>query len=176
MVHRIGPALALAAVALAASLAACGSSSSSSTSTQTTTVTESNGTTTSSTATNPTTTTGSAVTTKSLQSFLLPSKNIGCTVVEQEARCDISQRSWKPPPRPANCHLDYGQGIEVGTGSARVVCAGDTAMIPGAPILAYNQNSKKGPFLCESRTAGVTCTNQDTGHGFFLSRQSYKLF
>jgi hypothetical protein len=91
-------------------------------------------------------------------------------------RCDIKQRDWNPPPRPATCQLDFGQGLQIGGGRASLVCAGDTTLNPSAPTLAYGQSSRRGPFLCRSASAGVTCTNQSSGHGFFLSRQRYYTF
>jgi hypothetical protein len=110
--------------------------------------------------------------------FLSPSGNIGCVIAGGVARCDIAHRTWSPPARPASCstEVDYGQGLEVGSGRASVVCAGDTAMIPGSPRLSYGTASLVEGFLCLSRTSGMRCTNRSTGHGFFISIQSYLLF
>src|SRR5882724_6041080 len=49
--------------------------------------------------------------------FETPSHNIGCYVSAHDARCDIRERDWSPPPEPRSCKkigLDYGQGIVVG--------------------------------------------------------------
>jgi hypothetical protein len=111
--------------------------------------------------------------------FESPSRNIGCAVLEGQARCDIRVRSWTPPPRPRSCPnvVDFGQGLEVTfRGPARLVCAGDTAMNPQAPILPYGQATVVGPLRCASATTGVTCRSTSTGHGFFISRQRYRLF
>jgi hypothetical protein len=111
-------------------------------------------------------------------SFSSPTGNIGCVVFDKpdtvEARCDISQKRWQPPPKPADCQLAYGQGIALGD-TAAVVCAGDTAL--GAPKqLSYGSAVKVGRFLCTSREAGMTCENTQTGHGFELSQESYRIF
>ena len=110
--------------------------------------------------------------------FSTPSENIACHVSRKAVRCDIRERTWKPPPKPASCKeigLDWGQGIAVGTDRAEFVCAGDTTL--GAPtILAYGQNSRRGDFRCHSGRRGITCSNAANGHGFFLSRQSYRIF
>src|SRR5947207_2725662 len=45
--------------------------------------------------------------------FLSPSKNIGCSLSDSGARCDISDRTWSPPPKPAGCDVDFGQGVTV---------------------------------------------------------------
>ena len=63
-----------------------------------------------------------------LVGFTSPSGNVGCIVDSAYVRCDISERDWTPPPRPADCEFDYGQGISLSGGeTAAFVCAGDTA-------------------------------------------------
>jgi hypothetical protein len=114
-----------------------------------------------------------------LTTFESPSRNIGCVVLDGTARCDINHRDWSPPPHPSSCsnEVDFGQGLVVsGSGPAQFVCAGDTAMDPSAPKLAYGSESVEGSFKCASATTGMTCTNTDTGHGFFISIQSYRMF
>jgi hypothetical protein len=64
----------------------------------------------------------------------------------------------------------------VGTGPGHLVCAGDTAIIPSARKLAYGTASDVGSFRCVSATSGMTCTNNASGHGFFISIQSYRVF
>jgi hypothetical protein len=113
-----------------------------------------------------------------LETFRSPSGNIGCGLYEGGARCDIRKRDWSPPPRPAKCpeQVDYGQGIEVThRGEATFVCAGDTALDPSSSALSYGTASEVGGAECISRKNGVTCVNQ-SGHGFFLSVQSYQVF
>lgn len=94
-----------------------------------------------------------------------------------EARCDIKSRSWSPPPRPASCPLDYGQGLSVSTrGHGHFVCAGDTTLNPSGPVLPYGSDSRIGNLTCASRTAGMTCRSAASGHGFFLSRGTFRTF
>jgi Family of unknown function (DUF6636) len=93
------------------------------------------------------------------------------------ARCDIGNRDWTTPPKPANCHLDYGNGMQVGTsGVGTLTCAGDTALNPKATPLPYGDASKAGSMVCVSASTGMTCTNTADGHGFTISIQSYKAF
>jgi hypothetical protein len=111
--------------------------------------------------------------------FESPSRNIGCVILDGVARCDIVHRSWSPPPRPASCPnvVDFGQGLTVSRlGSAGLVCAGDTALDPKAPTLAYGAVDVVGPLHCASAVTGITCHSTLTGHGFFISRQRYSLF
>jgi len=189
----------VAAGALSLILAACGSSttktvtassSSTATSTATSTPASTAGFTTitsppppttasaSTTSTVQTTTSAAPTAIVALATFRSPSANIGCDIADGEARCDIARRSWSPPPTPASCppEVDFGQGLQVRTsGRGGFVCAGDTALDPTAPPLAYGVDSRVGTFTCASRTAGITCTNA-TGHGFFISSVFYRLF
>jgi hypothetical protein len=113
-----------------------------------------------------------------LQSFRSPSGNIGCVMFEGGARCDIKDRDWSPPARPASCpeEVDFGQGLAVShDGKASFVCAGDTALDPTGKALDYGEVSEVGGTQCISRSEGITCANH-AGHGFFISIQSYKIF
>ncbi|MEZ5076925.1 MAG: DUF6636 domain-containing protein [Solirubrobacterales bacterium] len=112
-----------------------------------------------------------------LDSFQSPSGNIGCVMIEGEARCDAAKHSWAAP-RPEGCPegIDAGQGLQVdASGAASVVCAGDTTLSTAAPVLEYGTASESGGTLCVSRRSSVTCTNAD-GHGFTISAQAYELF
>ena len=53
-----------------------------------------------------------------LVGFASPSGNVGCYLDPSTARCEISERDWSPPPRPADCEFDYGQGINLAAGEA----------------------------------------------------------
>ncbi|MFN3005420.1 DUF6636 domain-containing protein [Mycolicibacterium wolinskyi] len=108
--------------------------------------------------------------------FTSPSRNIHCAMGESSVRCDITERDWSPPPRPADCRYDYGQGISFSAGTRPdFVCAGDSAQGPG-DTLAYGQAISAGPIRCESTEAGITCRDADSGHGFSLSREAYQIF
>jgi hypothetical protein len=182
---------ALTGLALVVLLAGCGSSGS-----KTVTITQqasisvatSSSSVASSTASAPATTTATTSATTSavaplnvvhVTTFESPSRNIGCVVLDGTARCDINHRDWSPPPHPTSCpqEVDFGQGLQVhGSAAGGFVCAGDTALDPSAPVLAYGSESVEGPFRCVSATTGMTCTDTTTGHGFFISIQSYRLF
>ena len=116
-------------------------------------------------------------------SFRTPTGNIGCvfssglTGAEKPVvRCDIRSRLRPSPAQPKRCPLDYGDSIQVGTtGRPILVCHGDTAIDPTSHILRYGQTWRRSGLACTSRFDGLTCTNQSK-HGFFLSRQSWKIF
>lgn len=113
-----------------------------------------------------------------LTTFRSPTGNIGCVMLDGTARCDILRRVWKPPPRPASCskEVDFGQGLEVGRSrKGTFVCAGDTALDPISSPLRHGEASEEGGFLCASVSQGMFCDAPD-GHGFFISRQRYRVF
>ena len=110
--------------------------------------------------------------------FRTPSGNIGCGYDSGSAtlRCDIGTGLQPRPPKPKNCPLDWGFGYFVKrTGTARVVCAGDTAIDRRSPAVPYGTTWRRGGFACISTRAGLRCTNS-SGHGFFLSKQSSNRF
>jgi hypothetical protein len=110
--------------------------------------------------------------------FETPSHNIGCFIDSGSARCDIRERTWNPPPKPQYCikaGVDWGQGVGFGEHRAEFVCAGDT-VLGGPGLLGYGHTAQRGTTVCLSRTVGITCRNSSTGHGFFLSRTTYRLF
>ena len=108
--------------------------------------------------------------------FRTPSRNIGCYLSVESARCDIGKKQWVPPPKPDDCRLDWGNGITVdGRGEAVFVCAGDT-LLGGGETLAYGQSLRAGDFVCDSLFTEIRCVNIDSGHGFALSVQAYSVF
>jgi len=115
-------------------------------------------------------------TVKELTGFTSPSGNIGCYIDRGTVRCDIAERDWEPPEAPADCELDYGQGISMDAGGAPAfVCAGDTAL-EGGPPLDYGESIAAGLLRCESEQSGMTCRDIETGRGFTLSQERYELF
>jgi hypothetical protein len=126
-----------------------------------------------------TTLAGPATASAALKFFQSPSGNIDCILDGTSARCDIGTKTWKPPAKPKTCPFDWGQGLGVdATKRGYVICAGDTAMAPPSdpyPTLAFGKSIKAGKITCTSATAGITCKNAGA-HGFFISRQKYRLF
>ena len=113
--------------------------------------------------------------------FRTPSGNIGCAYAHFSGeapylRCDI-RSGLKPRPRPSRpCDGEYGDSLSMaGTGRAHPICHGDTTFDPAARVVRYGTSIRLAPFACTSRVTGLTCTNA-SGHGWFLSRESYRLF
>jgi hypothetical protein len=119
---------------------------------------------------------GAALRTKT---FRTPSKNIACAYYPASItgkavfRCDLFS-GLKPKPA-RRCDVDWTGASMAPRGKAGPTCAGDTVYDPHAPVLAYGRSWSYGGVSCTSRATGLTCRNRD-GHGFFLSRQSWRVF
>ncbi len=111
-----------------------------------------------------------------LIAFSSPSGNVGCYVDPSAVRCDIAERDWTPPARPADCEFDYGQGLSLAPGGTPAfVCAGDTTLGGGAP-LPYGESISAGALQCDSSESAITCRDSLTGHGFAIAREFYDVF
>ena len=131
--------------------------------------------------------------------FVDPEGRIVCMLGAVGARCDYfaEDQAWQAP-RPGNCDLDVGSSLSVDR-TAGTSCVGDSIVgkaalgagldswrKPGDPTvswdgrtlvaLPYSSTLLVGTFRCDSATAGVTCQNESTGHGFFMSRASIRIF
>ena len=112
--------------------------------------------------------------------FQTPSHRIGCIYDGSGRgylRCDVRGISRTPPP---SCDLDSGGAFSMARRSrSHILCAGDTALCApherGCRTVAYGTTWNHGGFKCKSRRTGLTCTNE-VGHGFFLSRESQRVF
>lgn len=94
-----------------------------------------------------------------------------------EARCDILQHVWVPPPKPKSCLDDFGNGLEVTLkGPGRYTCAGDSVRSPTSPILLEGQAITLGRYSCSVLALAVRCTNTANGHGFELSAAQASIF
>ena len=114
-------------------------------------------------------------------SFRTPRGNISCAYASGLGspaflRCDIRSH-LHPSPAPHKCVEGvYGESVGLTkTGAARVLCISDTTYDPKARVLAYGRTWSRDGFRCVSRSTGLTCTNR-RGHGFFLSRQSWRVY
>ena len=119
--------------------------------------------------------------------FKTPSRNIVCgwTIDDHgvaSMECGIKS-GLKPPPRRIHCVAGDPNDKRVSLRSrgraTPVLCAGDPGpLLPQieakARILAYGTSTTFGGITCTSRAAGLTCRNR-SGHGFFLSRERWRL-
>jgi hypothetical protein len=108
--------------------------------------------------------------------FLSPSHNLGCALSKQYARCDASKWTWKLPPQPHSCEFDWGGSVNVsGKDPGQLGCVSDSTL-GATQVLAYGTYAQLGKLRCTSQSTGVSCLNRSTGHGFFISRETYRVF
>jgi len=110
--------------------------------------------------------------------FKSPSKNIYCYMDTSSVRCDILAHTYKPASKkPSWCEGDWGSSMTVGkSGKGRILCISDSLYATAEPVLQYGHSKTIGRFTCLSRTDGMRCKNNWTGHGFQLAKTKYSLF
>lgn len=112
--------------------------------------------------------------------FQTPSGNIGCFLLsyggDRWVECTLREKDFADPPRPADCQADWAPQFTLGTTAQYGVCRGDVSGEATDEVLAYGAAATNGPIRCVSETTGLTCLNEDTVHGFVLSRERYELF
>jgi len=120
--------------------------------------------------------------------FKTPSGNIVCgygIAPDGSASMECGIKSGlKPPPRRIHCDAGDPSDKRISlreTGRAvPVLCAGDPGpLLPQidakAKVLAYGKAVRIGQIMCSSAVTGLTCRNR-SGHGFFLSRERWRMF
>lgn len=118
--------------------------------------------------------------------FKTPSGNIVCGYGiapdgSGSVECGVKSGLKPPPPRVACSAGDPNDKRVSLTANGRAVpvtCAGDPGPFVSestASVLGYGQSWSGGGISCSSATTGLTCKNR-VGHGFFLSRASWRTF
>lgn len=108
--------------------------------------------------------------------FRTPSKNIFCALTPSTVRCDIAQKTWELPTKPANCEFDWGNGLYLDQGAAGLTCTGDTLLNSSKETLGYGSALRSGTVTCTSESTGLTCRDEKTTHGFTMSAARFSLF
>jgi hypothetical protein len=109
-------------------------------------------------------------------SFQTPSGNITCWVDDKVASCEVDNRSYEPPP--GNCALAQNfdwRHFWLEQGKSPEILCDRQYDLPSAMTLDYGQTFSVGVMTCDSEPAGLTCTDNSTGHFFRVSRESYQL-
>ena len=114
--------------------------------------------------------------------FEAPDGNINCEFLAGSGsdptgtvRCDISDKTWQPPAKPASCQGDWGEGLGLAD-RATMLCITDTvrgqsssAALPSGTAIRF------APFTCSNGPAGMNCVNTVTGSGFLIGQERYEL-
>jgi hypothetical protein len=130
-----------------------------------------------------------------LPGFRSPSGNISCLFLPSVATdnggrtpatllCKIAHAGYAKQLQnrcmgPAGAGVDW-HGFELsGARKGTIVCSGG-ALYPGTDrpsyvTLPYGKTWRQKMFSCSSRVTGVNCSNPN-GHGFFLSRQTWRVW
>ena len=111
--------------------------------------------------------------------FMTPSGNIYCNgeVQASTIHCVIVERSGTPPVRqPAACSGIWGHHFTLrANGVAEMSCGKRPQRVNYGDIAEYGVSASFGDITCASDQSGLSCKNR-TGNGFFLSRQTQRLF
>jgi hypothetical protein len=105
--------------------------------------------------------------------FVMPSRNIACLYAGGTLRCDLLSGLNPEPQQP--CDFDWGGTQLDANGSAKPSCISDTIAGEVTAVLAYGQKWQGHGISCLSDESGLRCEN-GAGHGFFLSRESWRVF
>ncbi len=111
--------------------------------------------------------------------FVTPTGNIVCWIDDAADQwgCLIKDRTYAEPAGGESCLQDFGRGFVSVQGSAPTpLCRGgviSAAETGGGVVLPYGQAITVGEVICGSERDGVTCLDQASGHGLFLSRAAY---
>ncbi|SPT52945.1 Uncharacterised protein [Actinomyces bovis] len=105
-----------------------------------------------------------------------PSQNISCEFHEHDVSCSILERLYAENGQE-DCDSQHFS-ITVGDAAPQLACAQQFLGVPGQQVtrIDYGSSAKNGVFACTSQTTGLTCWNQQTGHGFTISRERYSTF
>ncbi len=101
--------------------------------------------------------------------FFSPTGNIGCQMVDKDARLRPSVFCQSASSR-TSVTLSKNGALKVCRRSSR--CIGDAPY--GTGKLAYGKQRTLGRFRCVSRRDGVRCRIIATGRGFHIDRTSVK--
>ncbi len=115
--------------------------------------------------------------------FSSPDGRFQCGIVTLASRTEAGcQGTTAPvPPRPEDCMISWGNGIRVtNAGAAEFMCAGGAVYTSGGetidPPLGVGQQIQADGYTCMSAPDGISCTNDDTGHGFRIAPDSNETF
>nr|WP_255030605.1 DUF6636 domain-containing protein [Rhodococcus sp. 06-156-3] len=115
--------------------------------------------------------------------FSSPDGLFQCGIVTLASRTEAGcQGTTSPvPPRPEDCMISWGNGIRVtNEGEAEFMCSGGAVYTSGGetidPPLAVGQVINADGYSCESTAGGISCTNDETGHGFRIAADSNEIY
>lgn len=105
--------------------------------------------------------------------------NITCELTESSVGCSIKDRTYAKNGDQDCSSENYS--IQVADGEPELACGSDFGSpspegTPSGDKLPYGESTAVGVMACTDRQTGMTCWNQQTGHGFTLSKESAQTF
>jgi hypothetical protein len=90
------------------------------------------------------------------------------------ARCDVQGASYQTPLTADCTELDQGDSLVLAE-TVTSTCHGDTVLRAGH-VLKQGHSKRVGDIRCTMTQSGVRCRNLVTGHGFQMSKASYRIW
>jgi hypothetical protein len=87
-------------------------------------------------------------------------------------RCDINKHQWVAPDGSCGARRTAIFSM-TNSGKPHAICPND--FVPPSRVIPYGKTWRFAAFLCKVERVGVTCRNRQH-QGWFLSRESYKLY
>src|SRR5665648_518022 len=112
---------------------------------------------------------------QALAEFVLPSRNIWCSMTETSATCTIGQFSYAAPTPTTACTGTVGSVFSVTAAEgATLPCVDAVPPRPaGATVLEYGQASTIGELTCSASRNGAACRHNPPGAGFDVAKAGY---
>ena len=122
-----------------------------------------------------------------LPALRTPSGNISCFVTpapRATLHCSLRRADYERYMQTVRCGPPIGldwAGFALGPfAKAGVACSGGILYSPATQrpryvTVPYGDTWHAGPFDCHSQISGLGCSNHN-GHGFFISRQTWRLW
>lgn len=115
--------------------------------------------------------------------FTSPSGGFQCGIIKLPNRTEAGcQGVTAPiPPKPESCMVSWGNGIRVeNEGEGAFMCSGGLVYTSGDeggdPVLSPGSELSKLGYTCSTTAKDVTCTNDETTHGFTVASDSNETF
>ena len=104
-----------------------------------------------------------------------PSATLHCRLRHADYAITVQHVQCGPP-----VSLDWAGFELTARAGGSVACSGGILYDPATQkphyvTVPYGRAWHKGPYVCGSRVDGLTCRNR-TGHGFFISRRTWRVW
>jgi len=106
--------------------------------------------------------------------FIMPSKNIGCTFTPQGGTPNYQPSGGGPELSCDRIEPQYVRVVLTPNEVRRIDDVGDQGCCDASNVFPYGTQWSQAPFTCRSAQSGLTCTRED-GRGFQMARAGVRL-